>query len=236
MLRFDSQPPLRMDAGVRLDAGMQFQKHTMKKILRHWLKLSRAARVAFFRIVADNLAKTPPPLANPNPPLVDYEAAVALAEDKLATVTRLEGELKTARLEAIAAVDAAAAKTELMARRTEDASEGDPALIVPVGFQIAGEREATGDMLAPEDVNITMGDNDGELDWQLHPQDGSSGTEARTSATPNDAQSWKYHTVVPRSSGTIVGLPSGTRQFVQLRLIGPNEPGPWSDPMSKMVP
>ena len=40
----------------------------------------------------------------------------------------------------------------------------------------------------------------------------------------------------PQSSGTITGLPSGTRIYTRIRAIGPNGPGPWSDLAGKMVP
>jgi hypothetical protein len=41
---------------------------------------------------------------------------------------------------------------------------------------------------------------------------------------------------VPRSSGTLTGLPSGVRHFVQFRALGPLGPGPWSDLAWRMVP
>lgn len=208
----------------------------MKKILRHWIKLGRAARVAFYRVVADNLAKTPAPLANPNPPLVDYEALVAVAEGKLAAIATLKQALKAAQLDAVPAVDAVSAATELMARRTEDASEGDPALIVPVGFQVAGAPQAAGPMTQPEDFELTMGDNEGEVDWQCTPVAGYRSVEARTTTDPNDATKWKYHTAVARSNGTISGLASGVRIYAEVRAIGPDGPGPWSDLAHRMVP
>ena len=47
---------------------------------------------------------------------------------------------------------------------------------------------------------------------------------------------WKTHPVVTQSSGTLGGLPSGVRQYVQFRAIGRLGPGPWSDLAGRMVP
>ena len=208
----------------------------MKKILRHWSTLGRAARVAFFRTVADNLAKTPPPLANPNPPLAAYEAAVALAEEKLALIADLQQQLKAAQLAAGPVVDAAAAATETMAVRTEDATGGDPALIVPVGFKVAGTPQPVGPMTQPLDFAVTAGDNEGELDWQCTPVPGYKSMEVRTTTDPNDATKWKPQTAVSRSSGKIAGQTSGVRLYAEVRAIGPDGPGPWSDLASRIVP
>lgn len=236
MARLDSG--LRFDSGIRMDVpASQSRKRNMNKILRHWTKLGRAARAVFFRKIADNLAKTPPPLANPNPPLTEYEALVAAAEQKLADVAQLEQDLKAARLAATDALDAAAEATEKMARRTEDATDGVAEAMVAVGFLVASDEiSAPVDMAMPEEVAVTAGDSDGEIDWQCRPVDGAKSYETCTSAAPTDAASWKTHTAVTRSSGTIAGLPSGTRQYVKVRAIGPNGPGPWSDVASKMVP
>lgn len=237
MAFLDSEPPLLFDSEVHFDdEAVPSTPKPMDKILRHWLKLGRAARVAFFRTVADNLAKTPPPLANPNPPLAQYEAAVALAEAKLQVVGDLEQALKAARLEVGPAVDAASEATELMARRSEDATGGNAAQMVAIGFVLVGSVDPIGPMTRPADFNLTMGDNDGELDWHCHPVLGASTYEARTTPNPNDPASWKMHTAVTRSSGTLTGLPSGVRQYVEVRALGPLGPGPWSDVASKMVP
>ena len=209
----------------------------MKKILRHWLKLGRAPRVAFFRKIADNLAQTPPPLANPNPPLVDYEAAVAAAEARLSEIDQLEQQLKAVRAAAVEAVDAASAATELMARRAEDATSGHEAALLAIGFELtSGEAQAVGPMTQPLNFMVTAGDDEGELDWQCEPVRGADSYEAASTATPTDAASWKVHPVVSRSRASITGLPSGVRQYVRVRAFGPQGPGPWSDVATRMVP
>lgn len=236
MARFDSQPPVFMDSGIHFDEPARSASHKMKKILRHWLRLGRVARVAFFRTVANNLAKTPAPLTNPNPPLAAYTAKVAAAEAALALIASLEQQLRAARLAAVGPVDDAAAATELMAHRTEDEKAGDPALMTAVGFFVASDAQPAGPMTQPQDFEVTAGDNEGEIDWQCTPVPGYKSMEPRTTTDPNDPTKWKYHTAVTRSNGTITGLGSGVRIYAEVRAIGPDGPGPWSDLAHRMVP
>ena len=107
---------------------------------------------------------------------------------------------------------------------------------IAAGFAVAAPAAAAGPMTAPQDLNVTMGDSDGSLDWHCHPVAGASGMEPQTTTTPTDPASWKSQTPVTQSSGTLTGLISGQRHYVRLRAIGPLGPGPWSDEASKMVP
>jgi hypothetical protein len=234
MAKLDSG--LRFDAGVFFDSGPSTPKKTMNKITRNWPRLGRADRVAFFRKIADNLAKTPAPLANPNPPLADYEALVAAAEEKLKAITDLETALKAARTEAGPAVDAAAEATETMARRAEDALADNAAGITAIGFDIASATPSpVGDLTAPQELTTSMGDNEGELDWSVQPVRGAATYEIETTANPVTGP-WKRQESSTRSSGTITGLPSGVRHYVRVRANGPKGPGPWSDISDRMVP
>ncbi len=208
----------------------------MIKILRAWLRVGRPARVAYGRTIADNLAKTPPPLANPNPPLVDFEALTASAEAKMAKIKDLEQQLAAARQDAIPDVDALAAAMETMARRCEDVFADDPAGAISVGFEVAGTTPApSGGYGMPQDFATTMNDSEGAIDWHCTPERGATAYELET--TPNPVTGpWTRQESSTRSSGTITGLPSGTRIYVRVRANGPKGPGPWSDVSDRMVP
>jgi hypothetical protein len=208
----------------------------MFKILRSWMRLGRPDRVAEFRKIADNLAKPSTPLTEPNPPLPDYEAVVALAETKMAKVKSLEQDLKAARTAAAPAVDAAAAATELMARRAEDKLGDNAEGIVSLGFEIAGTSPApVGALGKPQNLETSMSEDEGAIDWHVHPERGATTYEPETTADPVHGP-WLRHDSSTRSSGTLTGLPSGTRQYVRVRANGPKGPGPWSDTSDRMVP
>ena len=122
------------------------------------------------------------------------------------------------------------------AAHVESDTKGEAALEIAAGFAVAGAPAAIGPMSQPQDLDVTMGSNDGTLDWQCHPVAGASSMEPQTTTNPMDPATWHTHTAVTQSSGTLTGLPSGVRHYVRVRAIGPLGPGPWSDIASKMVP
>lgn len=208
----------------------------MSKILRNWNRLPISDRIAFMRQAVDKQKATPSPIPNAYPDLAALDAAVTAAEAADAAVTALEGQLQSLRASRIAKTDTAATEFEHDAKHVESNTKGDAALEIAAGFAVATPAAAVGPMTQPLDLTVTMGDNDGSLDWQCHPVDGASGMEPQTTANPLDAASWKSSQVVTQSSGTLTGLTSGVRTYVRVRAIGAQGPGPWSDVASKMVP
>lgn len=226
-----------MDAGLRFDSGASTKpKSKMSKILRSWIKLPISERIAFMRQAVDKQKATPSPIPHPYPDLTALDTAVSAAETVDAQISALETQLSQLRVQRQTLTDAAAAEFEHDATHVESDSKGDAALEIAAGFKVAGAPQPVGPMTAPQDLAVTPGDMDGELDWQCHPVAGASGIEPQTTLTPTDAASWKSHQVVTQSSGAITGLESGKRTYVRLRAIGPLGPGPWSDIAAKMVP
>lgn len=226
----------RMDAGVRMDSVAVGNPKNMTKILRNWTNLGRVARVEFFRTIADSLAKTPPPLANPNPSTAAYETIVTTAEAALKAIADAEQALKVARQAATPAIDAAAAATETMARRCEDAFADNPAGATAVGFIISTNTPSPATTLGqPQDVTTSMNENQGAIDWHCHPVAGATNYELETTADPVHGP-WARQESSTRSRGTITGLPSGTRIYLRVRANGPKGPGAWSDVSDRMVP
>jgi hypothetical protein len=237
MSHLDSNPPIFFDAGIFFDAAPPAtRKHTMANILRNWSKLGRKDRLAFAKKIKTNLAKTPAPVASPNPTVAQLDTLYTPAETLVNEVDDLETQLKAKRAARDAALDALMAGVEQEAKTVEAIPDVTPDVILAVGFAIAGQPQPTPSITQPLDLTVTAGDNDGSLDWHSHPVAGSIGMEVSTTATPNDPASWVSHGTVAQSSGTITGLPSGTRIYVRIRAIGPNGPGPWSDLAGKMVP
>ena len=208
----------------------------MSKITRTWTKMAISPRIAYMRQAVDKQKATPSPIPHPYPDLTALDTLVAAAEAEDALVATLETQLKAARASRITKTDAAAADFENDAKHVEADTKGDASQEIAAGFQVATPAAAIGPMAQPLDLSVTMGDNNGSLKWHTHPVQGSIGMEPQTTANPLDDASWVSHTVVAQSSGTLTGLPSGIRQYVRLRAIGPLGPGPWSDSASKMVP
>jgi hypothetical protein len=237
MSHLDSEPPIFFDDGIFFDEPPPaIKKHPMANILRNWNVLGRKDRLAFGKKIKTNLAKTPAPVASPNPTVPQLETLYTAADGLINEVDDLETLIKAKRSARDAALDALMAGVEQEARTIEAIPDVTDATILAVGFAIAGLPQPAPAITAPLDLSVTASSFEGGLDWHSHPLAGSTGMQAATTATPNDNASWVNHDTVPQSNGTVTGLPSGVRRYLRLRGIFPSGPGPWSDIAGKMVP
>ena len=66
---------------------------------------------------------------------------------------------------------------------------------------------------------------------------GAKSYEIQISADPPTPTSWTAKMTASKSSATIQGLTSGAKLWARVRAVGAdNQPGPWSDPATKVVP
>lgn len=92
---------------------------------------------------------------------------------------------------------------------------------------------------APSGLELTMGDEEGELSGQC---DGQPGVveyyEIRyTTSDPNGASpAWQFADTSRKSRFDLSGLPTGQKVWVQLRACNARGKSPWSDPACKRVP
>lgn len=168
---------------------------------------------------------------------VDFSAKHTAAKAALATIKTHEDALKAARPAAEAALDAWAESMDQLARTGQAEAKGEVTAIVAMGWEVANAQPATPQPIGQVlNLQVTGGDNDGELDYTHERTAGAITYERQTTTTPTEAASWVDRSTLPRSSGTIAGLPSGSRQWLRVRAVGVLGPGPWSDAASKTVP
>lgn len=89
---------------------------------------------------------------------------------------------------------------------------------------------------APQSLNITGGDADGEIDLSWEPVDGAKTYQIEQSPDPVTATSWSHASATTKSKATIDGLTSGTRYSFRIAAVGTNGQGAWSNPVSKIAP
>lgn len=208
----------------------------MIEIRRNWNKLAISDRVTFMGKVIANQEKTPAILPHADPRLPDFKTRYLAAKALDDEVAAMEQALKAKRTARNEAVDAAVKAMGPNASFVEADAQSE-AQVVEIGYEpVKAVPTPVGPMPQPQDLDVKPGDNDGELNWNVHPVQGANGYEPRTTTDPNNAALWKTHQVVTQSSGTITGLQSGMRHYVQIRAIGPLGPGPWSDIAWRMVP
>lgn len=209
----------------------------MAKIRRNWSRLPIGQRIVKCKAVIDGIAANPTVLPNPAPTVAALTALYNAAKAANDLVAAKEQELTTLRTDSKAKNDAMVAGLDSEAGTSEGATQGDATKLLQLGWELASTTPASvGELPKVTELAVTAGDNDGELGVNWHAERGASSYELQTTATVADAASWQHRSTVTKSQETLTGLPSATRQWVRVRAVGSAGPGPWSDPVSKLVP
>ncbi len=234
----------RFDTGKTYDSVQKYDQSDpppkkpprMASIRRNWSRLNRQARVDAAKLVHTNLTGNTD-VPSPMPTLAALQTVITAAQTAIDEVAALEQTLKIKRAERDAKVDAVVAALGQEASTVEAVTNGDPTKMLGAGFEIAESGGApVGDLPAPEDVRVTAGDNDGEVDVAWDSLRGAGSYEQQTNTDPNASTGWVARGTSTRSSTTLSGLTSGVRIWVRVRGIGAAGAGAWSDPTGRMVP
>jgi hypothetical protein len=197
----------------------------MIKIKLDHTRLDTPAYIARIREIITAMTAAPAfaplvPKLGPLGTLVDTLETKYTASDAAAQA------LKTAIAERDAAWDATEASVRALASSVEGETTDD-AVLQSGGWHVRSARTAVGDLPAPQDLNGTTGDQDGEVDlmWTaVVGRDTYLGEQAVAATGP-----WTQCYVGKKSSCTVKGLTSGQLFYFRVRAIGAAGPGPWSD-------
>jgi hypothetical protein len=199
-------------------------------------RMSILDKVALARTVIDKMTDNPD-FPTPDPTLIKLGADADTAEEAAtaAAVARSASQQATSELYAAEAVlDQTITGTGAYVQK---ASAGVPAKILGSGLKVRNERTSITSMPAVENLSVTGGDHDGEIDGQFDPVKGARSYEIQSCNDPMTSAGWLLRTAETQSKFTIGGLTSGTRVWFRVRALGPRKiKGPWSDPAVKMVP
>ena len=83
---------------------------------------------------------------------------------------------------------------------------------------------------------VSSGDNDGSLDYQWDSIQQAKSFEVELSPEPMTPTSFVHKDSVTKSHCTLPGLTSGSRQWGRARAVNGAGKGPWSEPVSRIVP
>lgn len=158
--------------------------------------------------------------------------------------------LETTYLDAQGARDTAKAKTAIQNQRetaldsltsnlVEDVNRegnGNGNVLLTSGLPLYKEPTAAAIPAAMSNFSLSRGDNPGEIDGQCHAELLARQYESRYIIGETPTGAWVLGPTFLISKFTWTGFVSGTRVWICIRAKGTNGEGPWSDPMSLIVP
>ena len=221
---YDSAPPLPTGGQHRMKITMNLSKKTILQI------------IDFAKLIKNKLTGNLKFLT-PNPSVVDFGVLIDEAEtanDDYETAKTTANEKLTIRN---LKLDALTSGITLQSSYVEDNSTTE-ADVESAGFAVrAASTSPAGPPGQIHNVSVTAGDNNGSSDVHWDPDQSAKTYEVQTSPDPFTDISWVHRESVTQSSVTLTGLTSGTRIWVRVRAIGSkSQKGPWSEPVSKIVP
>jgi len=173
----------------------------------------------------------------PNPTLAALGTAITTAQTKIATYESAKAAADTALSDRDAALTSLRTLLTQEADYVQNITAGDKTKIESAGMSVRDDNAPIGTPTQVLNLVVTAGDFDGTLDSSWDPVRGAQSYEIQISVDPITPTSWAFKQTSTKSSATIQGLTSGTRQWVRVRAIGAGStPGPWSDPAVKGVP
>lgn len=195
-----------------------------------------AEKVQFIRDIVTALTGNAT-YATPAPTL----AALTAKADALAAALTAQGvaqqAAKTATTNLGNAESAADDALNSLANYVWETSGGDEVKIQTAGMTLRAPKSPTTSLAAPQNLSLTAGDSDGELDAIWDRVDKAKNYEVQVSDDPPTSTSWRAGDIASGSKITLKGLTSGSKIWVRVRALGPKGlKSPWSDPAVKRVP
>jgi len=178
----------------------------------------------------------------PDPPLTDFTASIATAEDDITaadTATQAAHDAIIKRDNSIAALIAQAMTEGSYVQNVANKSD-DPAGTVGLA-NLATKSPSTklGQLSQVQNLSLTVGDNASEADSHWDKVKGNHGYEHMLcTGDPTVEANWKMVESSTGSKTTYTGLASGTRVWARVRAKAPKKEnnGSWSQPATIIVP
>ena len=236
MANYDT-PGLTYDSGLFYDAVdvPPTRRKPMAKVKLNLFSLTDAQLILKAKEIKTKLTGNAS-FTSTVPSLTDYGALITAADTALTASDGANATAKQKTTEKNVAMDALRRGTGQLGTSVEAISGGDAVKIQSAGMDVKAAKTPAVMPTQVQDLALTAGDHDGELDVQWSPVDGAKSYAIETSPEPMTAASWGNKKSVTKSKATLAGLTSGTRMWVRVHAVGAGGDGAWSDPATKIVP
>jgi len=235
-MAFYDTPGLLYDSGVLYDSPPtpQLKGKRMAKVKLGADRLNPEELVALANTIKTAMTGNAN-FPTPNPTLAALGTLITTTTTKIAAYDSAKAAAETALADRDAAVVALRGGLAQEASYVENASGGDAVKIESAGMSVRAPSVPVGPVTQVLDLVLSQGDFDGTLDLVCQPVRGAKSYEIQVS--PDPPGTWTPKMTASKSSATLEGLTSGAKLWVRVRAIGAdNQPGPWSDPATKVVP
>ena len=238
-MAFYDTPGLLYDSGVLYDSTSTPQQKgkKMSKVKLGLSTLNPEELVAVANTIRTAMTGNAN-FATPNPTLATVGTQITTTNTKIAAYDSAKAAAETALAERDAAAATLRGLLTQLGAYVENIAAGDRVKIESAGMSVRADSSApVGPMTQVLDLVLSQGDFDGTLDMVCKPVRGAKSYEIQISADPPTSTSWTAKMTASKSSATIPGLTSGAKLWGRVRAVGAdNQPGPWSDPATKVVP
>lgn len=177
-----------------------------------------------------------PNFPSPQPPLAQLTAAVDQLEADYAAAQAARQEARARTTAVNEAEEAVNRAFSTLGAHVESASGGDEGKIQSAGMDVRAPSTSSGVLDAPETLNATQGDMEGEIDCSWDKVERARSYIIEVSADPPTSTSWKHAAVSTRSQVTVSGLSSGTKYWFRVAAVSPQGQSAWSNPAAKIAP
>ena len=207
----------------------------MAKVKLNIKDLSVPEKVARARQIVTALTGNPN-FPSPQPTIAQTTTAIDDLEDAYATAQAARQAAKTSTTFLNDKEETLDRTLTRLASHVESVSGDDEQKIQSAGMDIRSAPTGASDLPAPDGLNATQGDHDGEIDLSWNRVERTRSYLIERSADPPSNTSWTQAGVSTKSSTTIDGLTSGTKYWFRVAAIGPLGQSGWSNPATRIAP
>ena len=235
MARFDSNPPVKFDTGVRLDSGpgpgpAQPRKTTMSKPALKLDSLLRNDKKTLAGALGAGLTAHPELVPTPKVTPAQLTAGAQAVTDQELEVKTAETNLATQR-KLLAQKDDAL--DVLMTTSADDSAATvsyDPVSLSKLNIPVKAAPGATPAAVvgAPQNLSVTQGDHSGEADGHCDAVKGAKLYRVQQAASPSGPWTTVYEGT--KSKFTVAGLTPGQEVWFQMSAFVNGQWSDWSDP------
>ena len=234
MPRLDSVPPVYLDTGLRLDSSPAPVRPERRKMAQLALGLARKDKDQKI-ILADTMAKAftenATTFPDPDPTPVAITAAGTALRTAITQLAEAEAVVEGKRAIVETKEDELDALLTKAGKYSENVTNGDPAKLALTGAPLKGTSAPIGELPAPGNLRVSIGDKPGENDLIWDAVKGAMVYLVRYGTTLNGP--WTQGYMGTMSKCTIANLTSGQEYIFQSCAVGAAGQGAWSDIASK---